>query len=276
MEKIRILTDTGADFPKPYPDNLTVLSLTIRFGDEEYRDGIDIDHATFFQKLAQSRELPKTSLIPPSEFAAAFEAAAQAGETVIALVLSSKLSGTCQSAMLAAQDMPNVFVVDTLNATLGQQILVRHALNLADAGLSAREIVARLEQDKTRIRLLGVPDTLEYLQKGGRISKTVAFVGGALSIKPILALREGVVEMIGKVRGAKNVDAFLLQEIDKYPIDTAMPLCVGYTGLSDDALRRFLASTDRFAPDVPVTSVGATIGTHVGPNAIVAAYFELL
>lgn len=275
MEHIRILTDSGADFPKPYPASLTVMPLTIRFGSEEYRDAVTIDHTTFFQKLAQNKTLPTTSLIPPAEFEAEFEKAAAAGETVIAILLSSKLSGTYQSAVLAAQDYPNVHVVDSLAATVSEQLLVRIALELADRGCSAAQIVEELEAKKSRLQLMGVPDTLEYLQKGGRISKTVAFVGGALSIKPILALNDGVVELIGKVRGGKNVDAYMIDRIlSQGGIDFSLPFALGYTG-SDAAMRRFLAAS---APmwqgrEVPIISVGATIGTHVGPNAVVVCYF---
>lgn len=277
MEKIRIITDTGADFPKPYPENLTVMSLSIRFGDEEYRDAVTIDHATFFRKLAESKQLPKTSLIPPSEFEEVFEQAGAAGETVIAVLLSSKLSGTYQSAVLAAQDFPHVHVVDSLGATLGEQLLVRLALNMADRGCSAAQIVAELEARKNQVRLMGVPDTLEYLQKGGRISKTVAFVGGALSIKPMLALIDGVVELIGKVRGSKNADAYMINYVrERGGIDFSLPFAVGYTG-DDAAMHRFIRAAEELWQDspeeLPIVSVGATIGTHVGPNAVVIAFF---
>lgn len=279
MEKVRIITDTGADFPKPYPQNLTVLSLSIRFGSEEYRDAIDIDHATFYQKLTASKELPKTSLIPPADFAAAFEKATEAGETVVAVILSGKLSGTYQSAVLAAEGMENVHVVDSLNATIGEQILVRYALRLADQGMSAARIAGELNRVKSHIILMGVPETLEYLHKGGRISKAVAVVGGALSIKPVLALRDGLVEMIGKARGAKNADNYLIQEVNKANgINFQMPFCLGYTGFSDAGLQKYIEASRALwegkTDTLPITTVGATIGTHVGPGAILIAFFD--
>lgn len=279
MEKVRIITDTGADFPKPYPQNLTVLSLSIRFGSEEYRDAIDIDHETFYQKLTASKELPKTSLIPPADFAAAFEEATEAGETVVAVILSGKLSGTYQSAVLAAEGMENVHVVDSLNATIGEQILVRYALRLADQGMSAARIAGELNRVKSHIILMGVPETLEYLHKGGRISKAVAVVGGALAIKPVLALRDGLVEMIGKARGAKNADNYLIQEINKANgINFYMPFCLGYTGSSDASLQKYIEDSRALwegkTDTLPITTVGATIGTHVGPGAILIAFFD--
>lgn len=277
MEKIRIITDTGADFPKPYPANLTVMSLSIRFGDEEYRDAETIDHATFYRKLAESGHMPKTSLVPPTEFEAVFRKAGEAGETVIAILLSSTLSGTYQSAVLAAQDMPHVYVVDSLTATLAEYLLVRLALQLADRGCSAAEIVAELETRKAQVRVMGVADTLEYLQKGGRISKTTAFVGGALNIKPALELVCGNVGLVGKVRGPKNADAFMIHYTQKLGgIDFSLPFTTGYTG-SDTALHRFIRAAEALwvggPKELPITSVGATIGTYLGPNGVVLAFF---
>lgn len=281
MEKIRILTDSGSDIVRPYPENLTVLPLSIRFGDEEFLDGVNIDHRSFYEKLTKSAELPKTSLISPSTFAEAFAKAAQAGETVIAVLLSGKLSGTYQSAVLAAEGFENVHVVDSNNATLGEQILVKYALRLADAGLKASEIVEKLEQDKSHIRLTGVPENLEYLRKGGRISAAVAFVGGAMGIKPVLVLDDGVVIMLGKARGAKNAHNAMIKVInDANGVNFDKPFCLGYTGLSDEPVRRFIEDSANLwegrLDSIPVSSVGATIGTHVGPGAVVAAFFDNL
>ena len=278
MEKIRIVTDSGSDFCRPYPENLTVIPLTIHFGQEEYRDGETLDHKTFYEKLQSGKELPTTSLIPPGEFQAVFEKAQEAGETVIALVLSSKLSGTYQSAALAAAGFENVFVVDSMNATLGEQILVKYALQLVERGLSAQQIVTELERAKRHVNLMGVPDTLDYLHRGGRISKTVAVLGGALSIKPVLRLVDGVVVMIGKARGSKNGNNYLIQEVNKSGVDFSKPLCLGYTGLSDELLQRYIADSRQLwegkTDKLPISTVGATIGTHVGPGAIVVAFFD--
>lgn len=281
MEKIRIITDSGSDLLPDFAQNLTVLPLTIRFGEEEFRDGVNLSHREFFEKLTSSKEMPKTSLIPPGEFEAAFDRAEADGETVVAVILSSRLSGTYQSALLAAQDRENVYVVDSMGATLGQQILVRYALRLADQGMSGKKIAEALERVKGHVRLMGVPDTLEYLHRGGRISKTVALVGGALAIKPVLALRNGEVVMIGKARGAKNADNYLIREIDSAGgVNFEMPFCLGYTGLSDDALQRYIAGSKALwegkVKELPISTVGATIGTHVGPNAIVVAFFDNL
>ena len=278
MEKIRILTDSGSDICAPFPENLTVIPLTIHFGPEEYRDGETIDHKTFYEKLTSGSALPTTSLIPPGEFEQAYKKAQDAGETVIAIVLSSKLSGTYQSAALAAEGFDHVYVVDSLNATLGEQILVKYALQLVEQGMSAADIAAELERAKSHVNLMGLPDTLEYLHRGGRVSKTVAVLGGALSIKPVLRLVDGVVVMIGKARGSKNGNNYLIQEVNKSGVDFSKPLCLGYTGLSDELLQRYIADSRQLwegkVDTLPISTVGATIGTHVGPGAIVVAFFD--
>ena len=278
MEKIRIITDSGSDLCPPFHPNLTVMPLTIHFGQEEYRDGETIDHRTFYEKLINGKELPTTSLIPPGEFAEAFDKARENGETVIAILLSSKLSGTYQSATLAADGREDVYVVDSLNATLGEQILVKYALRLVAQGMGAKEIVAELERSKSHVNLMGLPDTLEYLHRGGRVSKTVAVLGGALSIKPVLRLVDGVVVMIGKARGSKNGNNYLIQEVNKSGVDFSKPLCLGYTGLSDELLQRYIQDSRQLwegkIDQLPISTVGATIGTHVGPGAVVIAFFD--
>lgn len=278
MEKIRILTDSGSDITAPYPENLTVIPLTIHFGDEEYQDGVTIDHRTFYEKLTNGNKLPTTSLVSPGVFADAFAQARRQGETVIAIILSGKLSGTYQSAVLAAQEFEHVYVVDSRNATLGEQILVRYALQLVEQGLDARAIVEELERVKPHVNLMGMPDTLEYLHRGGRISKTVALLGGALSIRPVLRLMDGEVVMIGKARGSKNGNNFLIQEVNKSGVDFTKPLCLGYTGLSDALLRRYIADSTQLwegkVDTLPISTVGATIGTHLGPDAVVLAFFD--
>lgn len=276
MEKIRIITDSGSDLLAPHPQNLTVLPMSIRFGDEEYRDGVNLDHKTFFKKLTSCAELPTTSLVPPGEFEAAYLDAKAAGETVIAITLSSKLSGTWQSAVLGAQDHEHVRVVDSMNATLGEQLLVKYALSLAEKGMNADEIVAELERVKSSVRLFGITDTLEYLHRGGRISKTVAVLGGALSIKPILKLAEGKVTMAGKARGLKSANRFMMEEVKKAGLDLSKPFVLGYTG-SSARMEQFIQDCGElwngWEGTLPIASVGATIGTHLGPDATVIAFF---
>lgn len=165
MEKIRFITDSASDMNHPRED-VTILPLHIRFGDDEYADGVTISHREFYEKLIECDTLPTTSLVSPAVFEDAYEQAVSAGETVIVITISGKLSGTCQSARIAAEDYEGkVFVIDSMNATIGERILVEYGLQLKDQGKSAEEIVSILEKEKSKIHTMGLLDTLEYLKK---------------------------------------------------------------------------------------------------------------
>ena len=279
MEKIRFITDSASDMNHPRED-VTILPLHIRFGDDEYADGVTISHREFYEKLIECDTLPTTSLVSPAVFEDAYEQAVSAGETVIVITISGKLSGTCQSARIAAEDYEGkVFVVDSMNATIGERILVEYGLQLKDQGKSAEEIVSILEKEKSKIHTMGLLDTLEYLKKGGRISSTVAFIGGALAIKPVVAVSDGEIIMLGKARGSKNGSNFLIREIEKADgVDFSRPFCLGYTGLSDELLQKYIHDSEHlwkdYAKELPISTLGATIGTHVGPGAVAVAFFE--
>lgn len=279
MDKIRIITDSGSDIIDSKRDNVTVLPMSITFGDEVFYDGVTLSHSEFYMKLIESDELPKTSLIAPASFADAFEEAKNAGEKVIAITISGGLSGTYQSAVLAAEDYDDVYVVDSMNVTIGERILVEYALKLIDEGRDIEDIVNELESAKKRICVLGLLDTLEYLKKGGRVSPSVAFVGDVLRIKPVVTVDgEGKVAMLGKARGSKNGNNFLISEIEKVNgVDFDMPYFLGYTGLNDTLLKKYVKDSEHiwgpYTEELPVCSIGATIGTHVGPNAIAVAFF---
>ena len=280
---IRIITDSGADIPQGTGamsrEDLTILPMHIYFGEKEFMDGVDLTHRQFYELLIESEELPKTSQIPPYEFEQVYEQAVTAGEQVIVITISSKLSGTYQSACVAAEDYEGkVYVVDSLNATLGERCLVDYALRLKDQGKEAEEIVAKLEQARGRIRLLALLDTLEYLKKGGRISKSVAMVGGMLSIKPVVSVVDGEVVMVGKARGSRNGNNLLVQEIQKAGgVDYSMPYYLGYTGLDDHMLQKYVEDSralwESHVDQLHATTVGGTIGTHVGPGAIGVFFF---
>ncbi len=280
---IRIITDSGADIPQGTGTmsrgDLTILPMHVYFGEKEFMDGVDLTHHQFYELLIESEELPKTSQIPPYEFEQVYEQAVAAGEQVIAITISSKLSGTYQSACVAAEDYEGkVYVVDSLNATLGERCLVDYALRLKDQGKGAEEIVAELERARGRIRLLALLDTLEYLKKGGRISKSVAMVGGMLSIKPVVSVVDGEVVMVGKARGSRNGNNLLVQEIQKAGgVDFSMPYYLGYTGLDDHMLQKYVEDSralwESHVDQLHATTVGGTIGTHVGPGAIGVFFF---
>ena len=278
--KIRIITDSAADLPRPCRPEVTVLPMAVTFGEEQFLDGVDLTHRQFYEKLIEGDALPTTSQINPAQFEEAFRQAVDAGENVVAILLSSKLSGTCQSARIAAEEFPGrVFVVDSENATIGEQILVLRALSLADQGLDAAAVAGRLEAEKQDIRLVALLDTLEYLKRGGRISPSVALVGGLLSVKPVVAVERGEVVMLGKARGSKNGNNLLVQEIRKTSgVDFDRPYLLGYTGLEDSLLQKYIADSAALWTEhtdaLPIGTIGGTIGTHVGPGAVAVAFFQ--
>ena len=277
---IRIITDSASDIVGNKRKDLRVLPVSIAFGEEEFQDGINLTHQMFYEKLIECDELPVTSQVPPFAFEEAFREAMETGNQVIAITLSSKLSGTWQSACIAAEGFGGkVRVVDSENASIGQHALVEYALRLKDAGLGLEEIVEKLEADKKRIRLIALLDTLEYLKKGGRISKAAAMAGSLLSIKPVIAIQRGEVAILGKARGSKQGNNLLAEQIRQTGgIDFGKPFVLGYTGLSDALLRKYIKDHESFwkssVDALETSSVGGTIGTHIGPGAIGVAFFS--
>jgi DegV family protein with EDD domain len=204
----------------------------------------------------------------------------EAGDTVVAITLSAKLSGTYQSAVIAAAEFPGrVFVIDSASAAIGTGILIEYALQLVDEGLSAEEIAQKLLAQRERIYVVAMLDTLEYLKKGGRISKTVAFAGELLSIKPVVSIEGGEVKLLGKARGSKQGNNLLVKQIQAAGgVDFSMPLLLGYTGLSDVLLQKYITDSailwESYRKELPRTLIGSVIGTHVGPGAVAVAFFS--
>ncbi len=277
---VRIITDSGSDIVNPQNPNLTVVPLSIAFGTTTYADGVDLTHEHFYEMLVEGDTLPTTGQVTPFAFDEAIKAAQADGSEVVVITLSSKLSGTYESAVAAASETTGVYVVDSKNVTVAERILVDYALQLVDEGRSAAEIAAALEEERERVCLVALLDTLEYLRRGGRIPSTVGAIGELLSIKPVIAIEDGEVAILGKARGSKNGRNLLNQQIEKTgAIDFSKPLALGYTGLSSKLLRKYLADNRALweghisEDELPIHSVGATIGTHAGPGAIAVAYF---
>lgn len=272
---IRIIVDSTADLTPQVRARVAVVPLTVHFGEEEFVDGVDITGRKFYEMLETTKVLPTTSQATPYAFSAAFGQAVADGEEVIAIVVSSKLSGTYQSAVIAAEDYPGqVHVVDSKNIAIGLAILTAYAIQLVDEGRSAAEIVALLKQQRERIRLMAVVDTLEYLQRGGRLSKTAAIAGGILSIKPLIGLVDGEIKVLAKGRGNKQANMLMNQEVTKVGIDETMPSMLGYTGTSDEQLRKYRQESESmWLAEVPESLVCGVVGTHAGPGAVAVAFF---
>lgn len=279
---VRILSDSGCDMTLEYAKSLGVeiVPLKVSFGDELYKDAYDIDHDTFFEKLIESDVLPQTSQVTPFEYEEFFAKGNEEDE-IICITISSKLSGCYGSAVIAAEDSNrSIFVVDSLNACVGQRILVERAVQLRDEGLSGAEIAKALDEEKKNIRIIALLDTLEYLKKGGRISAAAAMAGTFLSIKPVICISEGEIKVLGKARGSKNGCNMLTEFIKKEgPISFDKPYCLAYSGLSDKTLRKYINDSAALYEDrvekekLPISSIGSAIGTHIGPGGIAVTFF---
>ena len=276
---VKIIVDSTADLQPEIAAKVGIVPLSVHFGDREYVSGVNITPQKFYEMLVESDELPTTSQPAPYLFSEAFEKAVSEGYEVVCLTCSGKLSGTNQSANIAAAEFDGkVHVVDSQTIAISLGILVEYALQLVERGLSAEEIVLKLLRKREKVRLLALVDTLEYLKKGGRISSTVAFAGGLLNIKPVITVAEGEIKLLGKARGSKQGNNLLVQEIQKAGgVDFDMPLMLGYTGLSDALLQKYIQDSAALwegnVENLPVSIVGSVVGTHAGPGAVAVAFF---
>ena len=279
MNQIHIITDAGSDIVNPDRADLTILPMNIRFGDEEFQDGVNLTHRQFYEKLIENDTLPTTSQPSPFLFENAIRSVLEKGDIPLIITISSKLSGTWQSACIAAGEFEEtVYIVDSESVAVGEKALVEYALRLKDQGANIHTIVDILEREKKQLCVLGLLDTLEYLQKGGRISKTVAIAGSLLSIKPVVTVKDGDVQLLGKARGSKQGNNFLIQKIQEHGVDFSRPIFLGYTGLSDALLQKYISDSravwEEHADSLKTGTVGGAIGTHVGPGAIAVAFFS--
>ena len=277
---VQIIIDSTTDVRPSLRGSFPVVPLTVRFGDREYIDGVTITHKEFYEKLIESDVLPATSQASPAAFAQVFDRVAEQGDTAVVITLASRLSGTFQSAMIAAEDYPGiVHVVDGCTVAIGNGILAEQALRYREQGLTALQIAEKLERDKERIQIVALLDTLEYLKKGGRISSAVAFAGGILSIKPVVAVKDGQILMLGKARGSRQGNNLLVQEIGKAGgVDFDRPVLLGYTGLTDVLLKKYIEDSralwEEGAEELDYVSIGSVVGTHAGPGAVAVAFFR--
>ncbi len=279
---VKLIVDSACDIQASEAEKLgiIVLPLIVRFDQTEYEDGLTLTHEDFYKKLSESDNLPTTSQLAPAAFAKVFEEVSAANDTAVVITVSAKLSGTYQSAMIAASEYQNIFVVDSANVCIGERILVERALALREEQLSAEQIAEKLNEEKQHIVLFALLDTLIYLKKGGRISPTTAFAGELLSVKPLVSVEEGEVKLIGKARGMKKGNRLLNEKIAQSGgIDFGSPFSLAYSGLSRERLDEYLTDsadlwTAAGTDPLPIATVGSVIGTHVGPNGIAVAFFH--
>ena len=276
---VKIVTDSSCDISLERCAELGVelLPITVNFGEESYRANLDITNEEFYEKLATVQELPKTAQITPAQFEKIFQPYKESGDDVVCLFISSKMSGTLQSARVAKNilDADNILLPDTLNVTFALGLLVEEAVKMRDAGMTGAEIVAKIEELIPRIRLFAMVEDLKYLKMGGRLSATSALVASILGICPIITLKDGLVEVVGKARGKKAAFAAIRKCVEKEPIsaDYCVTLghanvpenCKAFEGYMEDLLKK---------REIHVSSIGSIVGTHTGPGAVGLAYIK--
>ncbi len=277
---IRIVTDSTCEAPAAVATHplVTVVPLTVIFGHEELRDGVEITREQFWARLPKSEKLPTTSQASPAQFEAPFRKITDAGDEVVAIVISAKLSQTYNSALIAKDSLVGkpIDVVDSKSTSIGLGLMVQEAVALAEAGALRAEIVARMEQMREMVRITFVLETLEYLEKGGRIGKAQAFVGTLLKFKPLLGIVNGEVVPLTRVRSrAKALAA--VQELLLAQVDARGPqvrLGITHALAADEAQQvgaKLAAQLGTAAPFV--SDLGPVLGVHVGPGTIGVAIF---
>ncbi len=276
--KTRIIIDSSANLTAQHKADMTVLPLTVRFGDEEFIEGVTISSEEFYKRLETVEELPTTSQVTPDAFMKAFDEVKAAGDEAIVITVAAGLSGTCQSANIAAKDYDNIYVVDSGNVAVGSGVLIEYAYRLREEGKSAKEIKEILDAEKDKVHIIAMVDTLKYLKMGGRISGAVALAGTLLHIKPIVEVYDGAIHQISKAAGARKGNQVLITEINKVgEIDDTKPVLFGHSGQSDEGMKLFLDNTKEFwqGKNVPADSIlmGSTIGTHAGPGIVAIGFF---
>ena len=277
---IRILTDSSADFNPATAKRrgVDVVSMSIQFGSASFLDGKTITHDVFYKLLQEGRTNPSTAQPTPADFLRRFEEAKAAGDQVVAVLLSSVLSGTYQSAVIAKGmcGYEPIYLVDSLSATAGIQILVNYACKLRDSGLPAADIAGELERLKDRIRIFAVMDTREYLRRGGRLSGFQAGLGAVTRLKPVITVRKGAVSIAAKAFGLTAAVQQLLKFLDANPVDDAFPSYFLYSDDRgrDELLLPRLKERGALPQRLHYCSVGPTIGSHIGPGALGMAYIQ--
>ncbi len=276
---VRIIVDSTTDVRESYRAKMQFVPLTVRFGETEYYDGVDLDKREFYEKLVESDVLPTTSQATPAMFDTVFRETAAAGDSAVVITLSSKLSGTYQSAVLAADGYENIYIVDSQSVSIGAGVLAELGVRLNEQGRSAAEIAETLMRAREDICVIALLDTLEYLKKGGRISKTVAFAGGMLNIKPVVTIQDGAVVMIGKARGSRNGNNLLVEKINQAGgVDFDRPVLLGYTGLSSALMEKYVEDSkalwEGHVHQLDSCLLCSVIGTHAGPGAVAVAFFK--
>ncbi|MBZ4646583.1 MAG: DegV family protein [Clostridia bacterium] len=278
MAKIKIITDSTADIPKNLAEelNITVVPLTVHFGEESYKDWYDLTSTEFFEKLKNSDVMPTTSQITPAAFEEVFRKELQENDSIICVTLSSKASGTYQSAVIAKNSIEDadIEVIDSMLLSYGYGMVVVEAAKMAKEGKSKQEIIGRVNYLLERIDTYFIVDTLEYLKKGGRINLAAAVIGNILNIKPVLGIKDGLVVPVDKIRGSKNIIPKMVELIKSKGYNMSNQVVGLAHGAIPDRLEELKeAIENEFHPKgFVISEVGSVIGAHSGPG-VIGAFF---
>lgn len=275
---IHIITDSAADLTEENKRRLyAVVPLSVSFGEEVFADGVTLSKDKFYERLEKSKELPRTSQPSPEAFEKVFRKLQEQGDSAVVITISSDLSGTYQSACLAAQKYPNVRVVDSQSVSIGTGVLAEYACSCAEKGMELDELARHLTEKREEIGLIAMVDTLKYLRKGGRISGAAAVAGEVLNIKPVITIKDGKVAILGKARGSRKANNFLIEQIRRNGVNYSMPILLGFTGQSDELLQNYVRDSSCLwqghVDHLDSVKLCSVIGTHAGPGAVAVAYF---
>lgn len=276
---IRIMIDSGSEYlPKEaQAKDIEVLPIVTNVGGNDYRDGFDLGRDEFFELLEETGQFPTTSQITPHVFATKFKEALDAGDEVIAIILSSALSGTFQNACMAQAMVGNegIYLIDSLTATYPISIMADYAAKLRDEGMPAAQIVEAIEELKGSAKVIAMVDTLEYLQRGGRIPKAAAKIGEAAKLKPVISVTEkGDLAMISACLGRKRAFDTIMKQLESIEIDDRFPVYAIYSYGTKNCERLEVRLQEAGISVTERRQIGYVIGSHIGPNACGVVYVE--
>ena len=277
---IKILVDSASDYymNEIAANRMISVPLVVNLCGTDYVEGINMERDNFYQMLENIHEFPKTSQPSPEAFLTHFRKAKEDGDTIICILLSSSLSGTCQSAHLAKNmlDYDNIYIIDTLAVSHMIRIMADYALKLIADGYTTFEIVEKLEALQPRVKVIAAVDTLDYLHMGGRLSKTAAAVGNLANLKPIITTNplDGSIVIAGKALGKVKAVSTIMSLLEETPVDTDFPFYSLYTYGTENCIRLENKLEEKNYHIDKRVQVGSTIGAHVGPGAFGVIYVQ--
>lgn len=276
---IRIITDSLCDLTMDYAKelNIDILPLTVRFGENDYKCGIDLTNEAFYDKLANDSNNPTTAAVNPYEFEEIFQKYIDAGDEIVAIIFSKYMSATYQSASIAAENVKSdcLHLIDCENGAMGQALLIQTAVSMREEGKSATEIAEAIRTLLPKTMTYIVVDSLEYLKRGGRISKSAALIGGLMKLHPVLQVVADGAKPVDKVKGKKSANAWLINKLQETPADTDYKLVIGHSNAPEraESLKEQLREAG-VTNEIFITCIGPVVGTHIGPNCLGIGYIE--